>query len=139
MGLDSLCIIAGPTTHVVHLKLMLSSNCTWPVKQCKSLVRLRSFNLAVFVSGFHSGCHLICCTDGTVICMLTSSLPEVSWSLLDSGLLEAVVEVSKSCHNWRTKHRIKKSINSKPSKCRVLPALLTSALSFYRRRRNAAW
>ena len=46
---------------------------------------------------FHSGCSLICCTD-----MLTGSLPWVSWSSLDFGSLETVVEVSKPCHNSQT-------------------------------------
>ena len=65
--------------------------------------------VAFAVSSSAPGWCLICCTDGTV--MLTSSLPWAGWSMLDSRLLETVIEVSKSCHNSWTKLQFKNVAN----------------------------
>ena len=65
----------------------------WPVYE-HQWARLGRVALAVSLSEFHSGCHLVCCTDWTV--MLKSSLLWVAWSSLDCLLLATVVEVSIS-------------------------------------------
>ena len=79
-------------------KLDCAFNCTWSMLLRWVSLWLCSFEpLAVTFSGYHSGCHLICCIDWTV--MLNSSLLWGICSSLDSGLLASTVEVSKSCHN----------------------------------------
>ena len=64
------------------------------VRATTSYTSVRHVALAVLFSGFHSGHHLICCTDRTVI--LKSSLLWAAWSTLDSVLLATVVKVSIS-------------------------------------------
>ena len=64
-------------------------------RPCLSVYELRQATHRLgCVAGFHSGHHLICCKDRTVI--LKSSLLWAAWSTLDSVLLATVIKVSVS-------------------------------------------